>query len=91
MEQGLLMRQSQLTVKTPGSIHIKNVGSMDNAKRHAKKLANELELKPTEHNWTTKKTYYAENSGLYGNWESSAHRTYTTPEGTKTTIKIHVA
>ena len=68
--------------------HIQNVGSMDNAKRHARRIANKLKLKPHEPIWTTLKTYFAPDSGLYGSWESEAYRIYKKPNGDKIPIKI---
>ena len=66
-----------------GEIHserIKAVGSMDNAKRHAKRIADSLNLKPTMGRWITSKTYYAPTSGLHGGWESRAYREYITKD-----------
>ena len=67
---------------------IRNVGSMDNAKRHARRIANELGLKPRERNWATLKTDFAPDSGLHGGWESEAHRVYSKPNGDKIAIEI---
>lgn len=68
--------------------YIKNVGSMDNAKRHAKRLADELGLKPKQRNWETISTQYAANSGMYGGWESEANRLYQSADGKEVLANI---
>ena len=70
------------------SLYIRNVGSMKNAKRHAKRFADALNLRASQKNWETTRTEYARDSGLHGGWESEARRTYTTPDGKEKTIKI---
>lgn len=70
------------------SRHVKNVGSMDNAKKHARKFTKSLKLKPVSRNWKTESTNFAEDSGLHGSWESRATRQYIGSLGERVEVTI---
>ena len=65
------------------SLTVKNVGSMDNAKKHARKFAKSLNVEPVERNWKTERTNYSKYSEIEGSWESRATRRYVTKSGTR--------
>ena len=77
--------QNETTLKF---LYIKNVGTMNKAKRHANELAKSLELTPVTRRWKVLRTEYAQKSGLYGSWESEATRRYLNTENENVTIEI---